>query len=88
MPPRTAIKGLSAELSEIVGPQNVLTEPRLIEDYRKDMADYEATPAVVIRPSTEAEVRLILRVASRRRMPLVARGAGTSLTGAAVLQVA
>ncbi|TLZ75993.1 MAG: FAD-binding protein [Methanobacteriota archaeon] len=86
MPPRTTIKGLSAELSEIVGPQNVLTESRLIEDYRKDMADYEATPAVVVRPSTEAEVRLILRVASRRRMPLVARGAGTSLTGAAVLQ--
>src|SRR5438093_13748753 len=49
------------------------------------MSDFEATPAVFTRPSTEYQVGRILEVATRRRVPVVARGAGPSLTGAVVL---
>src|SRR5216117_3545071 len=73
------------ELGPIVGAENVLTESSALEAFRKDMADFEATPAVVARPSTEEQVGRILDVATRRRVPVVARGAGTSLTGAVVL---
>src|SRR5207247_8279361 len=77
--------GLASELGPIVGAENVLTESSALEAFRKDMADFEATPAVVARPSTEEQVGRILDVATRRRVPVVARGAGTSLTGAVVL---
>jgi glycolate oxidase len=73
-------------LAKIVGESNVLTKPKDIEDYVHDMADYEAVPAVVVRPGKEAEVLDIVRFARQTGIPLVARGAGSSLTGAAVIQ--
>ncbi len=86
MPARSRVFGLASELGPIVGAENVLTESSALEAFRKDMADFEATPAVVARPSTEEQVGRILDVATRRRVPVVARGAGTSLTGAVVLE--
>src|SRR6266480_3627426 len=85
MPARPRVLGLASELGPIVGAENVLTESGALEPFRKDMADFVATPAVVARPSTEEQVGRILDVATRRRVPVVARGAGTSLTGAVVL---
>ena len=73
-------------LAEIVGQDNVLTGTKAIEDYTHDMADYEAVPAVVVRPETEREVAEVVRLASETGVPIVARGAGSSLTGAAVLR--
>src|SRR5437867_9481397 len=84
MPGRSRVLDLASELGAIVGAENVLTESGALEAFRKDMADFEATPAVVTRPSTEDQVGRILEVATRRRVPVVARGAGTSLTGAVV----
>jgi glycolate oxidase len=78
--------GLPEELSMIVGPEYVVKEEAGLEDYRKDMADYEALPSVAVLPSTEEEISRILKVAARRKVPVVARGAGTSLTGAVVLE--
>lgn len=48
------------------------------------MAGFRATPAVVVRPASEGEVRKILALASRKKIPIVPRGAGSSLTGASV----
>ena len=77
---------MSEELSTIVGPDHVLSAEADLESYRTDMADYEAIPSVAVRPSTEEEISRILKVAARRRVPVVARGAGTSLTGAVILE--
>src|SRR5205807_4869335 len=85
MPARSRVLGLASEVGPIGGAENVLTEYSALEALRKDMADFEATPAVVARPSTEEQVGRILDDATRRRVPVVARGAGTSLTGAVVL---
>jgi glycolate oxidase len=84
--PMTARKGLSEELSLIVGSGHVVTATTAFDEYRKDMADYEAAPVAVVRPGTEGEIARILKVAARRRIPVVPRGAGTSLTGAVVLE--
>ncbi len=71
-------------LTEITGKENVLTLPRDVEDYTHDMADYEAVPAVVVKPGTEGETSAIVKLADEFRIPVTARGAGSSLTGAAV----
>src|SRR2546426_8264068 len=50
------------------------------------MAKYEGSPAIVVTPATEDEIAEIVKVASRTLTPILARGAGSSLTGAAVLE--
>jgi glycolate oxidase len=77
-------RGLSDALAVISGPQNVLTEASRLEEYSEDMAGFRASPAVVVRPASEDEVRRVVALASRRKVPVVPRGAGTSLTGASV----
>ncbi len=73
-------------LVEISGKENVMTAGPAIEDYRHDMADYEATPAVVVRPRSELEVASIVGLARGAGLTILPRGAGSSLTGAAVLE--
>ncbi len=63
-----------------------MSSPSSLEDYRRDMADYEGMPAVVIKPSSEAEVVKLVQFAAKNRVPILPRGAGSSLTGAAVLE--
>ncbi|MGA2663518.1 MAG: FAD-binding oxidoreductase [Nitrososphaerales archaeon] len=81
-----ALEGrLLQRLVEISGEENVITAGAAMEDYGHDMADYEARPAVVVRPRTEEEVARIVGLAGESRLPVVPRGAGSSLTGAVVL---
>jgi glycolate oxidase len=77
---------LVQRLSDISGDENVVTGGWAMEDYRHDMADYEATPLVVVKPRSEAEVVLVVRLARETSTPILVRGAGSSLTGAAVLE--
>ncbi|MDA4133949.1 MAG: FAD-binding protein [Thaumarchaeota archaeon] len=77
---------LVESLIEICGKENVISEGPDLEDYGHDMADYEGAPGVVVRPRSEGEVASIVTLAHEARVPILARGAGSSLTGAAVLQ--
>ena len=79
------VKAVVAELEQAVGRPGVLTDPKTLGEFSKDMAEYEGVPAVVVRPSSEAQVVKVVEIANRTRMPILARGAGSSLTGAAVL---
>src|SRR5271155_4022252 len=76
--------GLSEALARISGAKNVFADGARLEEYSEDMAGFRASPAVVGRPGSEAEVVKIVALAGRMKVPLVPRGAGTSLTGAAV----
>ncbi|HVC27557.1 MAG TPA: FAD-linked oxidase C-terminal domain-containing protein [Nitrososphaerales archaeon] len=76
--------GLPEALARISGAQNVFADAPKLEEYSEDMAGFRATPAVVVRPASEEEVRKIVALAGRRNVPVVPRGAGSSLTGAAV----
>jgi len=77
---------LLTELRGALPTSEILTDPKSLEDYGKDMGEYEGFPLVVVRPSSEAEVMKTLEIANRNRAPILARGAGSSLTGAAVLE--
>jgi len=77
-------RGLPDALAGISGAKNVFTGASQLEEYSEDMAGFRATPAVVVRPASEDEVKKIVALAARRRVPIVPRGGGSSLTGAAV----
>ncbi|MEO9061445.1 MAG: FAD-linked oxidase C-terminal domain-containing protein [Nitrosospira sp.] len=76
---------LVARLRMFLPPEAVLHE---IEDSRPYECDglsaYRQTPMIVALPQTEDEVVEILRVCHAARTPVVARGAGTGLSGGAL----
>ena len=70
--------GLSDALARISGAQNVLTEPSRLEEYSEDMAGFRAKPAVAVRPASEDQVRKIVALANRRKVPIVPREQGAA----------
>jgi glycolate oxidase subunit GlcD len=72
------------QLRGIVGKDNVITEGEAFQDYSKDMADYTASPMVVVKITSESDVQRVVEIANEIKIPIVARGAGSSLTGASV----
>lgn len=70
------------ELIELLGPDQVLTEPEDLIPYSFDgTAVLRQRPRCVVFPRTSAEVAAVLRVATARRVPVVPRGSGTGLSG-------
>lgn len=63
----------------------VLTDPGVLEAYRDDQAAFVrgGAPCAVVRPTSTDEVRAVLAVANELRVPVVTRGAGSGLSGAA-----
>jgi len=61
------------------------TDPDVMGSYRRDRADLvpAGKPLAVLRPTTTDEVVTIMRWASSTGTPVVARGAGTGLSGGA-----
>ena len=76
---------LTAALSQIVPDDALLWEREDTTPYECDgLAAYRQVPLAVVLPDTEAQVVEILRVCHRMGVPVVPRGAGTSLSGGAM----
>ena len=74
-----------AQLAAILPAAALLTTPEETRPYECDgLTLYRAVPAAVAIPETEAQVVAILKRCHEARVPVVARGAGTSLSGGAV----
>ncbi|MBC8233377.1 FAD-binding protein [bacterium] len=73
-----------AELKNIVGEDNVLTSTleRILYEY--DASVDRALPDAVIFPTTTEHVSQIVKIANREKIPFVARGSGTNLSGGSV----
>jgi glycolate oxidase len=73
------------ELAALLPPGAVLTDPASVAAYRHDWARDPAaeTPAAVVRARSTADVSTVLRWACARAVPVVPRGAGSSLSGGA-----
>jgi glycolate oxidase len=70
-------------MQDIVGETYVLgLRSEKIEEFRKDMGDYQSAPLLVVQPDSADQVSNILKVLNEKAIPVVAWGAGTSLTGA------
>ena len=72
------------EALRLVLPEGVVvTDADVVEGYRHDRAGTvrPGRPAALVRATSTADVAATLQVASRLRVPVVARGAGTGLSG-------
>ncbi len=72
------------ELRKIVGPDAVLDRPEDLMLYEYDGGVRKSTPGAVVFPTNAQHVSRIMRLASESRIPVVARGAGTGLSGGAI----
>src|SRR5262252_8511101 len=80
----TAVGGLAARMAGIVGERNVLSDPAELSTYECDgLTGYRVRPALVVLPGSTEEVAAVVR-AARAGGPIVARGAGTGLSGGAL----
>ena len=74
-----------AELRTICGHAAVLDEPLQLLTYECDALPHlRESPALVVLPRSAAEVQGVVRVCHRERIPFVARGHGTGLSGGAL----
>jgi glycolate oxidase subunit GlcD len=76
--------GVVKSLRRIVGRQHVLTGPADVLLYSYDSSTARGTPDVVVFPASTEEVARVVRLCAARRLPFVARGAGTNLSGGSV----
>src|SRR5438067_3933484 len=72
------------ELSTLLGSRYVLHTPYDLMLYEYDASIDRSTPDVVVLPATTEEVAAIVKIAARRSVPVVPRGAGTGLSGGAI----
>ncbi len=72
------------ELIRIAGAGNVLTQPEELLVYEYDASFETHPPEVVVLPRTTAQVSRIVALAAAHHLPIVARGAGTGLSGGAI----
>ena len=76
---------LAARLQDVVGADALITDPGALLVYEADaLMAYRERPRAVVLPRTTAEVAGLLRVLETARVPWVARGAGTGLSGGAL----
>ena len=75
------------ELSSVLGPGGIITDDRdLLENYSWDQAGriWGHMPEAVVRPGNTTQVSAVMKIASRYRIPVTPRGAGSGLNGGAV----
>ncbi len=85
-PQLTAIRAdLVAALRGFLPEDSVLERTEEVQPYECDgLSAYRRLPLLVVLPRTVDEVQRILRLCHERRVPVVARGAGTGLSGGAL----
>jgi glycolate oxidase len=77
--------GFLAELRRIVGGAGLVEDPLQLLTYECDALPHlRTTPGAVVLPASAAEVQAVVRLCARERVPFVARGHGTGLSGGAL----
>ena len=76
--------GYIDELKEALGPERVNTGTIDCISISRDMSVHEGVPDVIVFARTTDEVVAVVKIAAAHKVPVVARGAGTSVTGAAL----
>ncbi len=78
----TRVESLIRKLRTRLGAENVLGSPSDLAVYECDGYTIEKSrPDAVVFPRSTADVAEVVRLAAEHRVPIVARGAGTSLAG-------
>ena len=77
---------LIRDLTAIVGEPNVVHRPEDLIVFEYDGSVDRAIPTVVVLPRTTEEVSGVVKTAAAHGVPVVARGAGTGLSGGAIAE--
>ncbi len=75
---------LIEKISAIVGPEGLTTRVEDLHCYSYDGSARSHLPGVVVFPRTTRQISEIMELATRYRVPVVPRGAGTGMTGGIV----
>jgi glycolate dehydrogenase FAD-linked subunit len=79
------IEELAGRLRAVLGADRVITDRQELRTYECDgLAHYKAIPALAVLPHTAGEVAAVVRACHAARVPFVARGSGTGLSGGAL----
>jgi glycolate oxidase len=73
------------ELREVVGERGLISSPEELHTYECDgLTNFRVLPQAVLLPATTEQVQKVVGVCHRERIPFVARGSGTGLSGGAL----
>src|ERR1041385_240851 len=76
---------LELELRGILGPHGLISSSEELRTYECDgLTNFRVIPLAVVLPDTTEQVQAVVRVCHRERIPFVARGSGTGLSGGAL----
>src|SRR5947208_9266114 len=80
------VMGFAPELVEqFADAADVIREPDQLRTYECDgLTGRRVVPALVALPGSADEVQAVVRICNEERIPFVARGAGTGLSGGAL----
>ncbi len=80
-----AVAALIGELRAICGDEHTITGRDQLRTYESDgLLQYQVSPGAVVLPGSTAEVAAVVRACFERRVPWVARGSGSGLSGGAL----
>jgi glycolate oxidase len=91
LPPRDSVMSrraaIVADLADLMPPECLVHEARELVPFETDaFVSYRRLPLAVALPKTTAQVAAVLKYCHRYGVPVVPRGAGTSLSGGAIPQ--
>jgi glycolate oxidase len=73
------------ELRSVLGPHGLISSPEEARTYECDgLTNFRVMPLAVVLPTSAEEVQAVVRLCHRERIPFVARGSGTGLSGGAL----
>ncbi len=77
--------GILDELRTIVGGRALISSPEELHTYECDgLTNFRVMPRAVLLPNSTQQVQAVVRICHRERIPFVARGSGTGLSGGAL----
>ena len=80
-----ALEAVTRTARELVPDAGVITDHARLRTYECDgLAHYKVTPGLVVIPETGAQLAGVIRSCAEHRLPFVARGSGTGLSGGAL----
>ena len=79
----TDVDGARRALEEALGPAEVLSDPLALKLYARDASMVEGGCALVAFPRSTEDIVACVRIATEHGLPIVPRGSGTGLAGAA-----